>query len=367
MSDVSSPFVCHGDQRKIDSGRSTSGLEKCLYSAPSPTSRALVALQLLQAHPGITAAKLAEHLETSERAARRYVEMLREAGIAVRSQRGRYGGYTLDRGSRLPPLVFTPPEALALVMAILDGHHNTSEPDQPVGAALGKLLRALPTSVAAQADAVRRVTTVARDRAAVRPDPERVATLVDASEQHRSVRVDYRSEASNTWSVNCEPWAVVVRHGRWYLLCRTHPAGAVRTYRIDRINDIELLDTTFDPPDHLDPVAMLETHLAAGWEHPTEVIIDAPLAQVEPWISPVLGALEAIDSETTRLSGTTSNPTWYAEQLTALPAPFRIIADEALHNAITALAHRLYAATATNLGERQEMTARPNHSDVARR
>ncbi len=84
----------------------------------SPTARALRVLELLQAQPGITAAQLAAQLDVTERAARRYVAILREADIPVESTRGPYGGYRLGRGIRLPPLVFTATEALGLVMAV---------------------------------------------------------------------------------------------------------------------------------------------------------------------------------------------------------------------------------------------------------
>src|SRR4051794_41385988 len=88
----------------------------------SPTARALLALELLQGSPGITAERLGERLGVSERAARRYVAVLREAGVPMESVRGPYGGYRGGRGLRLPPLMFTATQALALVMAVLEAH-----------------------------------------------------------------------------------------------------------------------------------------------------------------------------------------------------------------------------------------------------
>ena len=86
-------------------------------------------------------------------------------------------------------------------------------------------MRALPEPVAAQAEAVRRTTAPAPDRAAARPDPETTTALVQACSNHRRVRLGYRSEAGSEWVTEVDPWAVVVRHGRWYLLCRSHPRG----------------------------------------------------------------------------------------------------------------------------------------------
>lgn len=194
----------------------------------SPTARALLALELLQNRPGITAERLGEKLGVSERAARRYVGILREAGIPVESIRGPYGGYRVGRGLRLPPLMFRAEEALGLVMAVLDGHHDAGDASDPVGSALGKIVRALPESVAAQAEAVRRATAPAPDRGAARPAPGTTATLVQACSSHRRVRLGYRSEAGSEWASEVDPWAVVVRHGRWYLLCRSVDKDAVR-------------------------------------------------------------------------------------------------------------------------------------------
>ena len=311
----------------------------------SPTARALMALEVVQGNPGITADQLADRLGVSDRAARRYVATLREAGIPVESARGPYGGYRIGRGLRLPPLVFTATEALGLVMAVLDGHHDAGDPTGPVGSALGTLLRALPESVAAQADAVRRSTAPAVDRAAARPDPGTTSALVQACSEHRTVRLTYRSEAGSEWETAVDPQAVVVRHGRWYLLCHSHAADARRAYRIDRVRAVEVLEGTFDPPADLDPVAVLEEHLAVGWEYQAEVVIDAPLATVAPCVPRTLGRLEALDDRTTRLVGSTGNPYWYAEQLAALPAPFRIVAGPELRHTTRALAERLMAAS----------------------
>lgn len=312
---------------------------------PSPTARALLTLELIQSSPGITADRLAGKLGISERATRRYVGILREAGIPIESARGRYGGYRVGRGLRLPPLVFSATEALGLVMAVLDGHHAAGDPTGPVGSALGKLVRALPEPVAAQAEAVRRTTAPAPDRGAARPDPETTTALVQACSSRRRVRLGYRSEAGSEWVSEVEPWAVVVRHGRWYLLCRTHPAGARRAYRIDRVRTVEPLDAGFQPPADLDPVAMLEAHLAVGWEYQSEVLIEAPMDAVARCIPRTLGRLEPLPAGTTRLVGSTSNPVWYAEQLAAVPAPYRIVAGPELRAAAQALGRRLLDAS----------------------
>ncbi|HKD96909.1 MAG TPA: WYL domain-containing protein [Micromonosporaceae bacterium] len=309
----------------------------------SPTARALLALELMQGSPGITADRLADKLGVTERAARRYVGILREAGIPIESTRGPYGGYRVGRGVRLPPLMFTATEALGLVMAVLDGHHDVSDPTDPIGSAIGKIVRALPEPAAAQVEAVRRTTAPAPDRGAARPDPGITSALVQACASRLRVRVDYRSEAGSEWSMEVEPWAVVVRHGRWYLLCRSPKTDARRAYRVDRVRAVDVLHETFSPPADLDPVVMLEEHLAAGWEYDTEVLIDGPFDKVARCVPRTLGRLEAVDGGC-RLVGSTSNPWWYAECLVAIPAPYRIVKCPELQEVARVLGQRLLAA-----------------------
>lgn len=308
------------------------------------TVRVLLALEALQASPGITAERLAARLGVSDRAARRYVSMLREAGIPVDSERGRYGGYRLGRGLRLPPLTFAADEALGLVMAVLDGHHDPEDRGHPVGRALAALLRALPEPVAAQAEAVRRTASAAPDRGAARPDPATTAVLVQACADGRGVRLDYRSEAGSRWDADVDPWAVVVRHGRWYLLCRDHRRDEPRAYRVDRVGAVELLDTRFSVPADLDAVAVLEEHLAVGWEYDVEVLLPAGPEEAARHLPASLGRLEELPDGTARLRGSTSNPWWYAARLAAVPTPFRVAGGPELRHAVRTLGERLVTA-----------------------
>lgn len=312
----------------------------------SPTARALRTLEVLQARPGVTAADLAARLGVTERAARRYVAILREAGIPVESTRGPYGGYRLGRGTRLPPVTFTEAEALALVMAVLDGRPAAAnaDADDPVGAALGKVIRALPESVGRQAATLREHASAAPDRYSARPDAAAVSALVAAVADRRRVRVDYRSESGNRWEAEVDPWAVVARHGRWYLLCHSHRANATRTYRIDRVSGVEPTGHRFRPPEGLDPVATLEEHLGSGWEFRTRVVFHAPVEQVAVWVHPTMGRLEA-HGDGCVLVGSTSNPTMYAQEwLARVPVGFRVEGGPELQEAVAVLTARLTAA-----------------------
>jgi predicted DNA-binding transcriptional regulator YafY len=311
----------------------------------SPTARALRALEVLQARPGTTADQLARRLGVTQRAARRYIAILREAGIPVESVRGPHGGYRLGRGTRLPPVLFTQEEALGLVMAVLDGRPAAADGvEDLVGDALTKVIQALPESVGRQAAALRRHAAAAPDRSSAHPDPATTSALVAAVAAHRSVVVTYRAESGDEWQTQVDPWAVVVRYGRWYLLCHSHRAGAVRTYRVDRVRAVEQTAHGFEPPADLDPVAALEQNLGVGWEYATRVVFDAAPAQVAPWIRPPMGRLEP-SGDGCVLLGSTSNPQMYAQEwLAVVPFPFRVEGGPELRAAVAAVAARFGAA-----------------------
>ena len=303
-------------------------------------------LELIQTRPGITADELALRLMVSDRAARRYVAILREAGVPVESTRGRYGGYRMGRSLRPPPLMFTASEALGLVMAVLDGHHGAADPDDPVGSALGKLIRSLPAHTGRQAALVREHARAVPDLRAARPDLAVTALLVEAVANRRGLRIGYTTAAGAALATRVDPWAIVVRHGRWYLLCLAHEANAARAYRIDRIDRVDILNVDIEPPIDLNPVVWLETHLGTGWKYPTCVEFDAPLDAVAPHITPPMGQLEpSSDGARCILRGTTNNPTMYAaEWLAAIPHPFHVLDGPELRAAVAMVGKRMLEA-----------------------
>jgi predicted DNA-binding transcriptional regulator YafY len=200
----------------------------------SPTARALLALEAIQNRPGITARGLGDRLGVTERAARRYVAILREADLPIESVSGPHGGYRVGRGLRLPPLMFTAAEAMGLVMAVLEGHRNAADPADLVGAALAKIVRVLPERVAGPARAFREVSASPLAHAAP-ASPELTTELIEACGAGRRLRLEYRLSRGRDTVMEVDPWAVVLRHSRWYLLAWSHSRQAQRVLRVDRI------------------------------------------------------------------------------------------------------------------------------------
>ncbi|HEX4790927.1 MAG TPA: WYL domain-containing protein, partial [Actinospica sp.] len=258
----------------------------------------------------------------------------------VESVSGPYGGYRIGRGLRLPPLMFTPVEALGLVMAMLEGHRQAADPADPVGAALAKIIRVLPERVADPLRGLRESSAAATAHEPW-PDPLLAARLIEHCVGARRVRLTYRTAGDRELLLDVEPWAVVLRHSRWYLLGRLPDRDARRTLRVDRITDVAPLPETFTPPERLDALKVLEEHLSQDWPLQVEVRIDAPVERVAGWLPRSLGRLEPDGPEHTRLLASTEDPHWYARQIAVLPAAFRVIGGPELRAAVLDLSAAL--------------------------
>ena len=190
-------------------------------------------LEMVQNSPGIRGEQLADRLGMTDRAVRRYVGNLRDAGIPVESTRGKYGGYRIGRGVRLAPLMFTASEALGLVMAVLEGRAH--DPTDPVGQAVGKIIRVLPQPVAEPVEAVVRMSERTPDGHSSAPEPQVTAAIVQGCASRRRLRLAYRLGPGKVRDMDVDPWAIVVRFGKWYVLGWSHTADARRILRIDRV------------------------------------------------------------------------------------------------------------------------------------
>jgi len=325
----------------------------------SPTARALLTLEMIQNCPGITAHGLGGRLGVTERAARRYVAILREADLPIESVSGPHGGYRVGRGVRLPPLMFTAAEAMGLVMAVQEGHRDAADPTDLVGGALAKIVRVLPQRVAGPVRAFRAISAPGPaphppPLPPSRASPELATQLIEASTAARRLRLVYRMGKAADRVMEIDPWAVVLRHSRWYLLGWSRTKQARRVLRVDRIVTVEALPGTFTPPHDLDALRTLEEHLSQGWTHPVDVLVDATVEETSRWVSRSLARLEPDEENRTRLRATTDEPDWYARQLAAIPVPFRVIGSPELQRATAALGQRLVQAAGAEASTRSE-------------
>jgi predicted DNA-binding transcriptional regulator YafY len=225
-------------------------------------TRLITLIMLLQRQPGQTAAQLAQALGVSVRTVQRYITMLDEIGIPVYAERGPYGGYALVRGYTMPPLIFTPEEAVAVSLgtSLLEEVWGRLYQEGARGA-LAKLDNVLPDEqrreVAWARQNVLSIGTNWTDPNLSVPYLEQVR---DAIRERRPVRMRYRSRSQEEpVERDVDPYKLVSRWGWQYCIGYCHRRQAPRTFRLDRILTLALLDQTFAEPTDFN----LQAYLAA--------------------------------------------------------------------------------------------------------
>ncbi len=259
-----------------------------------PTTRVLTVLELLQSRREMSGPELAARLEVHIRTVRRYITMLQELGIPVETVRGRHGAYRLRPGFKLPPLMFTDDEALALVLGLLAARQLGLAATAPaVEGALAKVERVLPAPLRERVRAVQETLVLASGIEGIAAQSEALLTLSAAAQQHRRVLLRYRSFDGRESERHLDPYALVCRAGRWYVAGYCHLRREVRIFRLDRALSVEPRDETFAPPADFDALAAVERGIAnvpLTWR--VEALLAAPLEEARRWIPAALGTLE---------------------------------------------------------------------------
>jgi predicted DNA-binding transcriptional regulator YafY len=252
--------------------------------------RLVSTLLLLQSRGRMTAAEVADELGVSLRTARRDLEALNLAGVPVYSQAGRGGGWSLVGGARTDLTGFRSPEARALLVIAAASGAASSD----FASAVQKLVQALPAPI--REEASRLTTSVLSDasawgsaRRASVAEPwrlEHFESLQDAVLARRRVRLGYRSSRGAASRRLVDPLGLVVKRAVWYLLADTD--GGRRSFRVDRVTDVEITDEPARRPDDFDLREAWDLIVAEYREHSPRFEVQAIL---EPWVVPALRTL----------------------------------------------------------------------------
>ncbi|MEU6537117.1 YafY family protein [Streptomyces sp. NPDC047000] len=320
-----------------------------------PLARVLTLLELLQSGGTRTAAELAGRLGVDERTVRHYVGHLLDLDVPVESLRGRHGGYRLAPGFRLPPLMLSDDEALAVLLGLVAGRRaGLATATGTAGeTAAAKIRRVLPERLRRRLDAVlASLALTAPPGESFPPESGVLLPVADAVNHHRPVSIRYAAADGRRSERTLHPYGLVAHGGKWYVTARDLTKGGQdRTFRLDRVTDVRTLPGSFEPPAGPDPAQRLLTGLATvPYRHEVTLRIRGTAAQIHARLPAGLavvreppspgGADEAtghwslVDLRVERLD-------WLPAVLASMDLPFVIERPDELRGLVVAFAERL--------------------------
>jgi predicted DNA-binding transcriptional regulator YafY len=302
--------------------------------------RVLALLETLQDRASATGPELAAKLGTDVRTVRRDVQALRALGIPVEGERGRGGSYRLKPGYRVPPLMFTTNEAVAVTLGLMAARRLGLE----TTGALDKVRRVLPDRIRGGVESLEGLLGFTEPITPAPPDPETLLILADAAGRHRKVAAGYTDFAGHATQREFSPYGLVAHNGRWYVPAYDDSRKELRALRADRVTTPKLAGPGHLPPQDFDAVGFVTRTLArVPWAHEIEVHLEADPEQAARRFPPGLAEFTHT-ADGTILTLRAESLDWAAALLAGSGLTFSVRKPDALRASLNRLADRLRAA-----------------------
>jgi predicted DNA-binding transcriptional regulator YafY len=307
------------------------------------STRLLLLLSLLQTRRDWPGQTLADRLDISPRTVRRDVDRLREMGYRITAVMGPDGGYRLDSGSELPPLLFDDDQAIAIGVALQAATGMGAGIEEAAVRALTTVRQVMPSRLRHRLDALD-VTPLRTDGAdAVSTDV--LVALAAAVHAHEVLRFDYLGDPDNRPPRRVEPHHLVTSDGRWYLVGWDLEREDWRIFRADRMTPRGPTGRRFTPREV--PVGDVRTFVSgrfkgsvAGdvWPCRGRVIVHLPLPAVAPFVGD--GSVEAVDDSRCLIESGSWSWIALAASFGRFDAPIEVVEPPELADAFATLAAR---------------------------
>lgn len=310
-----------------------------------PTTRVLTVLELLQSRTRISGPELAERLEVDVRTIRRYVTMLQSMGIPVQGGRGRYGAYHLRPGFKLPPLMFTNDEALALTLGLFAARKlGLAEATPAVEGVAAKVERVLPLELRGQMQALQNTLEFQSLNAKGVARAEVISVLSTAAQLEQSAFLSYQAFKSEVSEREVDPYGLVYRMGYWYMVGYCHLRQDLRSFRLDRVLEASPGEKRFTRPTGFNCLEYVTKGIPmtpARWY--IEVVLEATLEEAQSMVSPTMALLEQVPGHERRVlfKCYDDDLDWLAYHLAGLCCPFTVREPRELCDALFRQAERM--------------------------
>ncbi len=311
------------------------------------SSRLLALLSLLQTRPDWSGEDLAERLDITPRTVRRDVDRLRELGYPIMAFKGPSGGYRLDAGTHLPPLLFDDDQAVALALALQTAAAGTTLAED-AARALATIRQVMPPRLRHRMDRMR-ITAVHPPGSGDTPqaDAHVLTDLSTAIHTHAELRFDYAADGTATTGQRrrVQPHHLVTRRGRWYLLAWDLDREDWRTFRVDRIQPRTPTGPRFTPRELPggDVAAFVMSRFRGSdattdWPCQGQVVLNLPATTVAPFAQD--GIVEELGPDHCRLTLGSWSWTGLAAAIGRFDTDIEVIGPPELNDAFAHLATR---------------------------
>jgi predicted DNA-binding transcriptional regulator YafY len=317
------------------------------------TARALRLLSLLQTRRTWTGHELMDRLDVSERTLRRDIDRLRELGYRVAASSGPSGGYQLEAGVDIPPLLLDDDEAVAIAMGLLTAAGGTITGIEETSVrALAKLEKVLPPRIRRRVSTLQ-AAVVPVVRAWIRVDAEALTTVAQACRDHERLRFDYQARDGERSERHVEPHQLVSLHQRWYLVAYDREREDWRTFRLDRIDDPRATRVVFKPrriPGGNAAEYVMASLRSIPMRYQVTVTLHAPAADIAARIRAGEGEVEALDEARCLFRTQGDSLEWLAFMLIWFNVGFEVREPPELVDYLAELSGRLGAAVVSPVG-----------------
>src|SRR6266498_3893990 len=313
-----------------------------------PTTRVLAVLALLQAHGRMSGAELAQRIEVNIRTLRRYIIMLQDLGIPIESERGRNGAYLLSPGFKLPPMMFTNEEALALTVGLISARRfNLADTDRAIESALAKLERVMPLDLKSRVRALTETVTLDLDPGSSTPPSEKVLSVMSSAAQlQQRVHVRYHPPQGAETERDFDPYGLTYYLQKWYVVGYCHLRQDLRSFRLDRIMQIQEVNARFERPAGFDPLLHVMQAIATmPRKYAFELLLKTDISTAQKEVFDVLGVLEPCE-EGVVMRGSVEDLDWLARQISIFSFDFIVREPNELREEI-----RKHSVKLANLSE----------------
>lgn len=287
--------------------------------------------------------ELAQRLEVNVRTLRRYITMLQDLGIPIETERGRNGAYLLSAGFKLPPMMFTNEEALAVTIGLISARRlNLADTDRAVESALAKLERVIPLDLKSRVRALTETVTLGlRSGSSTPPNEAVLTTISSAAQSQQRVHIQYHPSQGEDTERDFDPYGLTYYQHKWYVVGYCHLRQGLRSFRLDRITEVLAIDAHFDRPDGFDPLTHIMQAVATlPRKHTFELLLKTDMATAQKEVFDVLGILEAA-KDGIILRGSVEDLDWLARQVSIFSFEFVVREPEELKEEIKKHATKL--------------------------